>query len=130
MFSRFLRLAALTLFFPGLSLACACGCGIFDVGTSSMYASHAGGMAFVEYDCLDQRHNRSATSTAPAASSVDKAIRSGFMTVGGQYQFNRRWGLSAELPYWQRFFKTTDPDSGDIVSSKHGALGGIRIKGA
>ena len=130
MFSRFLRLAALTLFFPGLSLACACGCGIFDVGTSSMYASHAGGMAFVEYDYLDQRHNRSATSTAPAASSVDKAIRSGFMTVGGQYQFNRRWGLSAELPYWQRFFKTTDPDSGDIVSSKHGALGGIRIKGA
>ena len=42
MFSRFLRLAALTLFFPNLSSACACGCGIFDVGTSSMYASHAG----------------------------------------------------------------------------------------
>ena len=41
MILRQLRLLALTIAFPGLSLACACGCGIFDVGTSSMYASHA-----------------------------------------------------------------------------------------
>jgi len=114
---------------PSLGLACACGCGIFDVGTSSMYASHAGAMVFIEYDYLDQSHNRSGTSSASAADNADKAIRSSFMTVGGQYQFNRSWGLTIELPYWHRYFQTTDEASGDIVDFKHGAVGDIRIKG-
>ncbi|HLQ12107.1 MAG TPA: hypothetical protein VK130_02520 [Steroidobacteraceae bacterium] len=113
---------------PGLSLGCACGCGIFDVGTSAMYANHAGGMLFVEYDYLDQSHNYSGTSSAPAANNADKAIRSNFMTVGGQYQFNRIWGVSAELPYWQRYFQTTDENTGQIVAFNHGAVGDIRIK--
>lgn len=117
------------LLVPGVSLACACGCGIFDVGTSAMFAGHAGGMAFVEYDYLDQSHNYSGTSSEPAADNPDKAIRSTFLTVGGQYQFNRSWGISVEVPYWQRYFQTTDPDTGELVSSTHGALGDIRIKG-
>jgi len=112
----------------GAAMACACGCGIFDVGTSAMYASHAGGMAFVEYDYLDQSHNRLGTGSAPAADNPDKAIHSTFVTVGGQYQFNRRWGLSVEVPYWHRYFQTTDEDTGDIVDFTHGAVGDIRIK--
>lgn len=85
-------LAALTLFFPGLSLACAGGCGLFGVGTSAIYASHAGGMVFLEYDYVDQSHNWSGTSSAPADNNADEAIRSRFMSVGGQYQFDRSWG--------------------------------------
>ena len=127
---RFFCHSILAAIFPGLSLACACGCGIFDVGTSSMYASHAGGMVFAEFDYLDQSHNRSATSSAPAANNEDKAIRSSFHTLGGQYQFNRSWGVSIEVPYWHRYFQTTDADSGAIVSATHGAMGDIRIKGA
>ena len=128
MFIRQLRVVALFTAFPGLSLACACGCGVFDVGTSSMYASHAGGTVRFEYDYLDQSHNRSGTSSAPAADNEDKAIRSSFYTLGGQYQFNRSWGVSVDIPYWQRDFTTTDEDSGDIVRSQHGAVGDIRIK--
>ena len=128
MFIRQLRLVALFMAFPGLSLACACGCGVFDVGTSSMYSSHAGGTVHFEYDYLDQSHNRSGTSSAPAADNEDKAIRSSFYTLGGQYQFNRSWGVSVDIPYWQRDFTTTDEDSGDIVRSQHGAVGDIRIK--
>ncbi len=119
----------LALAVPGLSLACACGCGVFDVGTSSMYANHTGGMAYVEYDYLDQSHNYSGTSSAPAADNPDKAIRTKFLTLGGQYQFNRTWGLSMEVPYWDRYFQTTDEESGAIVESTHGAIGDIRIKG-
>ncbi len=129
MMLRYLRYFVPCLAVPGLSLACACGCGIFDVGTSSMYASHAGGMMFIEYDYLDQSHNRSGTSSARAANNADKAIRSTFITVGGQYQFDRSWGASVEIPYWHRYFKTTDEDTGEIVSSTHGAVGDIRIKG-
>ncbi len=126
---RVLRFALPALAVPGLSLACACGCGVFDVGTSSMYANHTGGMAYVEYDFLDQSHNYSGTSSAPAADNPDKAIRTQFLTLGGQYQLNRSWGLSMEVPYWDRYFQTTDEDSGAIVESTHGAVGDIRIKG-
>jgi len=118
-----------SLLSPHLALACACGCGIFDVGTSSMYASHAGGMVFVEYDFIDQRHNWSGTASAPAANNPDKAIRSSFYTVGGQYQFSRSWGVTVEVPYWERYFQTTDEVTGQIGSATHGALGDIRLKG-
>lgn len=128
MMLRYLRFLVPCLAVPGLSLACACGCGIFDVGTSSMYASHAGGMMFIEYDFLDQNHNRSGTSSAPAQDNEDKAIRSTFITVGGQYQFDRSWGVAVEVPYWHRYFQTTDELSGSIVGSAHGAVGDIRIK--
>jgi len=127
---RFLGLVLAAVAFPVLSLACACGCGIFDVGTSSMYASHAGFMAFLEYDYMDQSHNWSGTSSAPAANNDDKAIRTQFMTAGGQYQFNRSWGLTVEVPYWHRDFVSTDEDTGEIVSHTHAAIADIRIKGA
>lgn len=109
--------------------ACACGCGVFDVGTSSMYASHAGGMLYGEYDFMDQDQNRSGTATAPADNNDDKDIRTGFYTVGLQYFFNRSWGVSAEVPYWHRRFTTIDEDSGDQVTNTHGAMGDIRLKG-
>jgi hypothetical protein len=125
-----LALIAASLLAPRPALACACGCGIFDVGTSAMYASHAGGMVFVEYDYLDQSHNYAGTHSAPAADNPDKAIKSTFVTVGGQYQFNRSWGVSIEVPYWQRYFQTTDEASGNIVEFRHGAVGDIRIKGS
>ncbi len=129
MILRYLRNILFLLSCPSLSLACACGCGIFDVGTSSMFAGHAGGMVFIEYDYLDQSHNWSGTSSAPAANNPDKAIRSSFWTVGGQYQFNRSWGVAVEVPYWERYFQTTDEATSDIVSHTHGAVGDIRIKG-
>jgi hypothetical protein len=114
---------------PGLSQACACGCGVFDVGTSSMYANHAGGMAFFEYDYMDQSNNRSGTSSAPADANADKAVRTSFFTLGAQYFFNRSWGLSADVPYWHRYFQTQDADTLQIVDSTHGAVGDIRLKG-
>jgi hypothetical protein len=126
---RLFRYLMLAWSLPGLSLACACGCGIFDVGTSAMYASHAGGMVSLEYDYMDQSHNRSGTSSASAADNADKAIRTSFWTLGGRYQFNRAWGLSVDVPYWHRYFQTTDEDTGQIVDFRHGAAGDIRLRG-
>ena len=59
----------------------------------------------------------------------DKDIRTSFMNIGLQYMFNRSWGMTVEVPYWNRYFKTTDEDSGEVLASTHGALGDIRIKG-
>src|ERR1019366_6526418 len=76
-------LAALA-FFPAASYGCACGCGVFDVGTSSMLPTQEGGMVFAEFDYMDQNRNWSGTHSAPAANNDDKEIRTQFYSVGGQ----------------------------------------------
>ena len=113
---------------PGNVHGCACGCGVFDVGTSSMFPSGEGGMAFLQYAYQDQNRNWSGTSQAPAANNDDKEIQTHFVTFGLQYMFNRNWGIQAEMPYDFRYFKTKD-DAGDIVSRNWSQLGDTRIEG-
>jgi len=115
-------------FVPATGHACACGCGVFDIGTASMFPTHSGGMAFIEYDFMDQNKNWSGRSSASADDNADKRIRTNFFNAGLQYQFNRSWGVSVEVPYWHRYFQT-QVDSGAIADFTHGALGDIRIKG-
>lgn len=120
------------IFAPATTYACACGCGIFDVGTSSMFPSGAGGMAFLEYNYENQNQNWNGPSSAPAADNGDKKIESHFVTFGLQYMFNRSWGAQVEIPYWTRTFKT-DLNFGstptDVVSRNWSGLGDIRFKG-
>jgi hypothetical protein len=112
---------------PSLVHACACGCGVFDVGGSSMIPNGAGGMAFLEYNYMDQNQNWNGSSEAPAANNDDKKLESHFTTLGLQYMFNRSWGVQAELPYTFRNF--TGTDGGDnIASHDWGGLGDIRIR--
>jgi hypothetical protein len=39
---------------PGVAHACACGCGVFDVGGTAMLPTGPGGMAFLQYDYQEQ----------------------------------------------------------------------------
>ena len=121
-------LGALTLT-PHPALACACGCGLFDVGTASTFPNGTGGYGYLEYEYLNQDRNWSGTSRAPAADNDDKDIETHFITAGLNYTFNRSWGVQAQLPYWQRYFKTTDDGTGDIVSFNHGSIGDVRLMG-
>jgi hypothetical protein len=107
--------------------ACACGCAVFDVGTSSLLPSGPGGTVFLEYDYLDQNQNWSGSSQAPGSANADKEIRSDFLLAGGQYMFNSSWGVMAELPYTERTFRTEDPS--DPGTFSHGSLGDIRLMG-
>lgn len=113
---------------PAVGNACACGCGVFDVGTSSMFPTQTGGMVFVEEDYMDQDRNWSGTSSAPASADPDKRIRTWFTTFGGEYLLNRSWGVMVEVPYWQRQFTTTLGD-GSVGTFDHGAPGDLRLKG-
>jgi len=108
---------------PSVGWACACGCGVFDVGTSSMFPNGAGGMAFLQYDYQDQNRNWSGTSQAPGANNDDKEIRTDFVTAGLQYMFNTSWGVQAQVPFAYRYFKTADG------STTWGSLGDIRVEG-
>jgi hypothetical protein len=114
---------------PTSSFACACGCDVFDVGTGSMMPTDTGGTAYAQYDFMDQARNWSGASSAPAANNPDKEIRTDFVTLGAQYMINRGWGVMAEVPVWNRQFRTEN-DAGDGVDTfNHAALGDIRITG-
>lgn len=113
---------------PSAAWGCACGCGVFEVGTSSMFPSGAGGMAFLNYDYQDQNHNWSGTSQAPAVNNADKDIETDFFSLGLQYMLNASWGVEAEVPYDYRTFRTIGP-AGDVVTRHWSQLGDIRLHG-
>src|SRR5471030_2783531 len=97
---------------PPLVRACACGCGIYEVGTASMFPQKAGQTVFLENDYQDQNRNWRGDTRAPAADNPDRDIRTDFVTVGMQALFNRSWGLQLDLPYEQRHFATTGGATG------------------
>lgn len=130
MYKRFLSLVALlTGFIPSVAFACACGCGVFDVGTGTMMPTDSGGTAWFEYDFMNQVNNLQGTSQSAKANNDDKVLRSNFFQAGGEYMFNRSWGIMGDVPFTDRFFKTTDDNTGDTVKFAHTALGDVHIEG-
>jgi hypothetical protein len=119
--------AAVAALSPASLHACACGCGIFDVGTSAMMPNQQGGWAYLEVNHLNQDKNWHEHSRAPHEDNEDKQIRSEFFTAGVQYMFNRSWGTMLDVPYWRRHFETTNEDD-EIVGFDHSALGDIRLR--
>jgi hypothetical protein len=110
---------------PGMAFGCACGCGIFEVGTSAMFPAGEGGTAFVNYAFQNQNQNWSNSSKAPAANNDDKKIKTSFITPGLQYMFNRSWGAQIEIPVANRTFDSA-ANPGPVTWT---GLGDIRLEG-
>jgi hypothetical protein len=113
---------------PGLARACACGCGVFEVGSTLMRPIGVGGFAAFEYDYMNQNQNWSGTSKAPAADNDDKQIKTNFYNVNFQYMFDQKWGLMVNVPYWNRYFLTAG-DDGNLVPYHYSSLGDLRFTG-
>lgn len=113
---------------PALSSACACGCGVFEVGTAALYPEGSGGTVWFEYDFMDQYLNWHAAHIASAGANSDKVIRTHFLNLGAQYMLNRDWGVQLEVPYWYRYFKTTG-DNGQIQGFNFNSIGDVRLAG-
>ena len=113
---------------PSLSWACACGCGVYEVGTAALFPHSGGGTVWLEYDFQDQYLNWHATHIASAGANGDRVLRTHFITLGAQYMFNRKWGLMLELPYTYRYFKSVQ-DSGQVRGFNFNTIGDIRIQG-
>src|ERR1700722_7824275 len=116
------------VFTPGVVHACACGCGVFDVATASMLPHGTGGMAWLQYDYMDQNEDWNGYQPAPAGNNDDKEIQTHFITYGLQYMFNQSWGAQVEIPYDFRYFKGTD-NAGNVTSHDWSQLGDIRLEG-
>jgi hypothetical protein len=109
---------------PGAAFACACGCGVYDVGTSSMLPEGAGGTAFFSYTFQDQDKNWSGNSSAPSANNSDKKIETTTYAPGAQYFFNRDWGAQIQIPVVHRRFISSD-NTGPITWT---GLGDIQLR--
>ncbi len=112
---------------PAAAFACACGCGVFDIGTASLFPSGSGGVAYLEYDYMNQNKNWSGTSSSASENNTDKQIRTQFYTAGVNYMFNHDWGVMVKVPYWNRDF-TTDVGGGDIQTFNSKSVGDIRVE--
>lgn len=117
------------LFSSTSALACACGCGIFDVGTDVMLPTHEGARISMTYSAINQDNNMHGSSDADAANNDDKEVKTKTLTFGAQYMFNRSWGIEASIPLQRRSFVTTDDATGDIVGFRHSDIGDIKVKG-
>lgn len=113
---------------PSVVHACACGCGVFDVATSYMFPNGPGGMAWLQYDYMDQNQDWSGLEPGQADNNPDKEIQTHFITAGLQYMFNEHWGAQVEIPYDFRYFKGTDV-AGNVTSYSWSQLGDIRLEG-
>lgn len=116
---------AITAIFPSSAFACACGCSIFDVGTASMLPSGLGTTLFLEYDFLNQTTNWSGGSSAPGADNDDKKIRSDYVVLGAQHNFNSDWGMTVKLPFLHRGLLAAN--SGAPEEFDHSSLGDVRL---
>jgi hypothetical protein len=96
-----------------------------------MLPSQPGIQLFVEDDYMDQDQNWVGSHAAPASANTDKALETHFGSVGLDYQFNDDWGMTVQIPYWDRLFRTDTgtPAVPDVQDYRHSALGDIRITG-
>jgi hypothetical protein len=123
---------ALALLFglaPAAGFACACGCGVFDVGTVSMLPSEPGGAVYVEDDYMNQNQNWVGSHAAPAAANSDKELQTNFGDVGLDYQFNNDWGATAgtsllgpAVPH-----RCRNAHAPDVTTFRHSAIGDVRL---
>ncbi len=125
--------ALLALGQPLQSHACACGCGMFDVGMPGLgLPSAAGGSINIQDTLLDQNSAMQGSHRIPLGQSPDQKIQTNFLNLNAQYTFNHEWGVMAMVPYWQRTFDTNANFGGgapDVVNHRVNTLSDVRIMG-
>jgi hypothetical protein len=129
MIRLFAVLLAALLALPSSVLACACGCGVFDVQTGALLPNKPGGVAFLEYDFTNQNRNWKGASRSSDDANADKQVRTSYVTAGVQYMVSRSWGYRVELPYWHRRFVKANDGDGTLGTFDHGSVGDIRVRG-
>ncbi len=118
------------LLLPNTARACACGCGVFDVGTLWNLPSGPGGMVYTEYNFSSQSQNWHNLGPSGAANNDDKLIQTSWLTYGAQYFFNNKWGVELQIPIANRLFGGANGDgSGTLVNQSWYTLGDIRLMG-
>ena len=115
------------IFYSKDASACACGCGVLNVGTSSLIPNCEGGIAFLQYDQMSQTRNWHGENKS-SGHNHDKKITTQTVTAGAQYMFNRDWGAAIRVPYVTRYVENL-PHHGGTSYTRHSDIGDIRVNG-
>jgi len=108
-------LLALTLNLTPSNLhACACGCGVYNVGTGYNFPEGAGGMVWTEYDYIGQSQNWSGLGPSGAGNNPHQLIQTSWMQGGYQYFFNNQWGASVVVPSANRIVRAQSEDGMEV----------------
>ena len=126
-------LTTLLIFTPRSTHACACGCGVFDVGTSYNFPNGPGGMLYGEYNFVSQSQNWNNLGPSAAGNNDDKLLQTSWMTAGFQYFWNNKWGAELIVPSANRIYNraNNDPDApaGSTITTKWWSMGDVRLNG-
>jgi hypothetical protein len=88
-----------------------------------------GGVAYAEWDHVNQNTNWSGLSKAPAANNSDKQILTDWYVLGVNYMFNRDWGVAWRMPFAARSFLTDTDGMGDLARYHSSGAGDLEIVG-
>ena len=104
---------------------------MFDVGGGLLPAGKRPRRPnFFEYWHSDQNTNWIGNSKGSAALNQDKNLTTSWYSVGGQYMFNREWGIMGRVPCVNRSFTTTaDPTTGALATYNARDWGDMEIMG-
>ena len=119
---------------PSGAFACACGCSVFDVGSTALLPKEGegGGAVYFEWDHSNQNQNWSGSHARPAANNGDKQIQTDWYVVGLNYMFNRDWGIGVRIPTVARSFLTDiaqNPPPSDLERYHVSTVGDIELTG-
>ncbi len=125
----FLLASISPFFYSSESLACACSCGVLNVGTSSLIPNCEGGTAFLQYDQMSQARNWRKEKKS-AEENHDQKIATQTTTAGMQYMFSREFGVAIRIPYVTRYVKSVDHENEEVTNhSRYSDIGDIRLNG-
>ncbi len=118
-------------FLTSQAFACACGASLTDVASSALIPNKKGGLMFLQYDSISQDKNFSGSKRSVEGHNHHKKIDTQMVTLGGQYMFNRDFGLTARVPYVLRQDYMVHHHHGVNEASigKTKALGDVKITG-
>jgi len=114
---------------PGSALACACGCGVFDVGTSTMVPNSAGNMAWFEFNFMDQNQSRHGASAVPSDDHGHEGLRTVTTALGFQKMFDREFGIQLDVPVVSRHLEGHDDGTTAANTAEASSVGDIRLRG-
>ncbi|MDD5004788.1 MAG: hypothetical protein PHS70_11765, partial [Acidithiobacillus sp.] len=125
---------------PNMASACACGCGVFNLGLPGLPSTFYKTRISLQYDYMNQNETQHGSSVVSGSLSPDKQIETNFFNLNIQHMFNHQWGIMAMIPYWNRHFVTdsngtvglSDASQGvspQILTSNATVLSDIRIMG-
>jgi len=120
--------------------ACACGGGVYNVGTGYNFPEGAGGMVWTEYDYIGQSQNWRGLGPSAAANNPHQLIQTSWLQGGFQYFFNEKWGASVVVPSANRIVRAQsedgmevqqgeDPVAPKIFTKQWWGMGDIRLNG-